>query len=241
MKPSNCGTRPCARLLCVGVYDVGVYDVADVVISNAQLLVWLERCANAMSEHKPELTDLDAATGDADHGNNMARGFNKVQEVLPAQTGKAPKDIFKAISMVLMSSVGGASGPLYGSFFMQGGMAIRNEDGMSLTDLQAFLEKGVAAVKKRGRAEAGEKTMIDALGPAAEAVKASISKGDEVSAVLAAMVEAARAGMEHTISLKATKGRASYQGEKSIGHQDPGATSSYYLLRALQEIVQETP
>jgi dihydroxyacetone kinase-like protein len=206
-------------------------------ISNEQLLTWLARCAEAMNEHKQELTDLDAATGDADHGNNMARGFNKVQEVLPAQADKPPKDMFKAISMVLMSSVGGASGPLYGSFFMQGGMAVSSEDGMSLTDLQAFLEKGVAAVKKRGRSEAGEKTMIDALEPAAEAVKAALAKGGDVRSVLAAMVEATKAGMTHTTNLKATKGRASYQGEKSIGHQDPGATSSYYLLLALQETV----
>jgi len=211
--------------------------VADAVISNAQLLAWLERCAEAMIEHKQELTDLDAATGDADHGNNMARGFTKVQEVLPAQADKTPKDMFKAISMMLMSSVGGASGPLYGSFFMQGGMAVTSEDGMSLADLHAFLEKGVAAVKKRGRSEAGEKTMIDALEPAVEAVKAAAAKGDDVSGVLAAMVAATKAGMEHTIELKATKGRASYQGEKSIGHQDPGATSSYYLLLALQETV----
>ena len=211
--------------------------MAETVISNEQLLAWLEGCAEAMNEHKQELTDLDAATGDADHGNNMARGFNKVQEVLPAQTDKTPKDMFKAISMVLMSSVGGASGPLYGSFFMQGGMAVNSEDGMSLADLQVFLEKGVAAVKKRGRSEAGEKTMIDALEPAAEAVKAALVKGADVSSVLAAMVEATKAGMQHTTDLKATKGRASYQGDKSIGHQDPGATSSYYLLRALQETV----
>lgn len=211
--------------------------MAEVVISNDQLLVWLERCADAMLEHKQELTDLDAATGDADHGNNMARGFGKVKEVLPAQTDKAPQDLFKAISMVLMSSVGGASGPLYGSFFMQGGMAVANEDGMSLADLQVFLEKGVAAVKKRGRSEAGEKTMIDALEPAAEAVKTALAKGADVSGVLTAMTDAAHAGMKHTTDLKATKGRASYQGEKSIGHQDPGATSSYYLLRALQDTV----
>jgi dihydroxyacetone kinase-like protein len=211
--------------------------MAAVVISNDQLLAWLERCAQVITENKQQLTDLDAATGDADHGNNMVRGFTKVHEVLPDQAGKAPKDMFKAISMVLMSSVGGASGPLYGSFFMQGGMAVASEDGMSLTDLQAFLEKGVAAVKKRGRSEVGEKTMIDALEPAAEAVKAALAKSDDVSTVLAAMVDATQAGMKHTTDLKATKGRASYQGEKSIGHQDPGATSSYYLLRALQETV----
>lgn len=214
--------------------------MAEVVISNDQLLAWLERCADVMVESKQELTDLDAATGDADHGNNMARGFGKVKDVLPTQVGKAPKELFKAISMVLMSSVGGASGPLYGSFFMQGGMSVASEDGMSLADLQAFLEKGVAAVKKRGRSEAGEKTMIDALEPAAEAVQAALAKGADVSNVLTAMTAAAHAGMTHTTDLKATKGRASYQGEKSIGHQDPGATSSYYLLRALQDTVQET-
>ncbi|MEM6429288.1 MAG: dihydroxyacetone kinase subunit DhaL [Deinococcota bacterium] len=206
-------------------------------INNDQVLAWLSACAEAMTEHKQELTDLDAATGDADHGNNMARGFDKVQGSLEGHAGKPAGDVLKAVAMTLMSSVGGASGPLYGSYFMKAAAAVQGPDGISTDELADMLRAGVDAVKQRGRAETGEKTMIDALEPAAAAAKQAVSDGKDVLAVLEDIVTAAKAGMEYTVELKATKGRASYQGEKSIGHQDPGATSSYYMLHALYDIM----
>ena len=206
-------------------------------INNDQVLAWLAACAEAMTDHKQELTDLDAATGDADHGNNMVRGFDKVQTSLEDQAGKPAGEVLKAVAMMLMSSVGGASGPLYGSYFMQAATTVSSEDGMSVTELAAFLEAGVNAVKRRGRAEAGEKTMIDALEPAASAAKQAASEGKDVLAALEDVVTAAKTGMVRTTDLKATKGRASYQGDKSIGHQDPGATSSYYILQALYDVM----
>ncbi|MEM7736579.1 MAG: dihydroxyacetone kinase subunit DhaL [Deinococcota bacterium] len=206
-------------------------------INNDQVLAWLSACAEAMTEHKQELTDLDAATGDADHGNNMARGFDKVQSSLEGHAGKSAGDVLKAVAMTLMSSVGGASGPLYGSYFMEASKIIQSSDGITTSELADMLRAGVDAVKRRGRAETGEKTMIDALEPAATAAKQASSEDKDVLAILKDVVAAAKTGMEHTTELKATKGRASYQGDKSIGHQDPGATSSYYMLQALYDVM----
>ena len=178
------------------------------------------------------LIELDAAIGDADHGANMDRGF---QAVLKKLTEVADKDIgaiFKAVGMALVSTVGGAGGPLYGTFFLQAGASTAGKTELGLSDWTAALEAAVNGVILRGKGLPGDKTMLDALLPAVESLKKSAGSGEGFAPALQASAEAARQGMLATIPLVARKGRASYLGERSAGHQDPGATSSYLLLKA---------
>jgi phosphoenolpyruvate---glycerone phosphotransferase subunit DhaL len=206
-------------------------------VTQAQVVRWLEKLAEVYAENKQFLTQLDSDIGDADHGINMDRGFRKVAEKLPSVADKDISTVLKTTGMTLMSTVGGASGPLYGTFFMRGATAA---DGMAELDsagLTAVLEAGVEGLVKRGRAVLGDKTMIDAWLPAIEAMKTAAAEGRETVDVLAAAVDAAEQGVQDTIPLQARKGRASYLGERSIGHQDPGATSSWLMLRALLEVI----
>jgi dihydroxyacetone kinase-like protein len=185
-----------------------------------------------IAENREYLIELDAAIGDADHGANMDRGF---QAVLKKLTEVADKDIgaiFKAVGMALVSTVGGAGGPLYGTFFLQAGASTAGKTELILSDWTAALESAVNGVILRGKASPGDKTMLDALLPAVESLKKSVGSGEGFVNALQASAEAARQGMLATIPLVARKGRASYLGERSAGHQDPGATSSYLLLKA---------
>lgn len=198
----------------------------------ACVLAWLERSAEVLREQRAYLTDLDAAIGDADHGTNMDRGFTAIMQKLP---GVAEADIgalLKTVGTTLVSTVGGASGPLYGTAFLRAGMALAGKEKLQPADVLAGLEAALEGIQARGRAQRGEKTMLDALGPALEALKAALDGGQPLDAALAAAAEAAETGAKATIPLLATKGRASYLGERSIGHQDPGATSIALLLRA---------
>jgi phosphoenolpyruvate---glycerone phosphotransferase subunit DhaL len=201
--------------------DIAVGEVAD----------WLRAFAADVHEAKDDLTALDSAIGDADHGINMDRGMRAVVERLD---GGVPDDVaglMKAVGMTLVSKVGGAGGPLYGTFFLQFGQAAG--DGASLTPdgwATAF-EAGTAGVRSRGKAEPQDKTMVDALQPAAEAVRAALGEGASFADALARGADAAEEGARATIPLVARKGRASYLGERSAGHQDPGATSSALLVR----------
>ena len=198
----------------------------------ACVLAWLERSAEVLREQRAYLTDLDAAIGDADHGTNMDRGFTAIMQKLP---GVAEADIgalLKTVGTTLVSTVGGASGPLYGTAFLRAGMALAGKEKLQPADVLAGLEADLEGIQARGRAQRGEKTMLDALGPALEALKAALDGGQPLDAALAAAAEAAETGAKATIPLLATKGRASYLGERSIGHQDPGATSIALLLRA---------
>jgi dihydroxyacetone kinase-like protein len=196
-------------------------------VTSGQVRDWISRFADEMAAHRAELTQLDTAIGDGDHGTNMDRGMRKAVERLE---GVGDGDIgasLKAVGMALVSSVGGAAGPLYGTLFMQMGSATT---GRAELDLQGFadaLDAGVQGVRARGKAEPGDKTMVDALVPALEALR---DGGD-----LNAAADAAEEGMKATIPLVARKGRASYLGPRSEGHQDPGATSSYLLLRSAAE------
>jgi len=202
-------------------------------VTKEQIVRWLESTAAVLAANKSYLTDLDSAIGDADHGTNMDRGFTKVMEKLPTVADKDIGNILKTVGMTLISSVGGASGPLYGTFYMRGGMAADAKEELDGDDLVNVLQGAVDGIIQRGRAQPGDKTMVDALLPALAALKQAVADGQDVRAGMAAAVAAAEQGMKDTIPLQARKGRASYLGERSIGHQDPGATSSYLILNAL--------
>ncbi|MCG3206993.1 MAG: PEP-dependent dihydroxyacetone kinase, ADP-binding subunit DhaL [Anaerolineae bacterium] len=206
-------------------------------VSKEQIVKWLENLAVVLAENKDYLTQLDSPIGDADHGINMSRGFNKVVEKLPTVADKDIGSILKTTGMALISSVGGASGPLYGTFFMRSGTALNAKEELSSDDLYQMFQAGVDGILQRGRAELGDKTMYDAWQPALDAFKAASQTNTDPAVPLAAAVKAAEQGMKDTIPLRARKGRASYLGERSIGHQDPGATSSYLLLKTLLDTV----
>jgi dihydroxyacetone kinase-like protein len=207
------------------------------MVTKDQIVKWLENSAAVLNENKDYLTQLDSAIGDADHGTNMARGFKKVMEKLPSVADKDIGNILKTTGMTLISSVGGASGPLYGTFFMRSGMAMAAKEELSDEDLLQLLEAGVEGIVQRGRAQLEDKTMIDAWYPALDALRQAIADGKDTVEVLEAGVNGAEQGMKATIPLQAKKGRASYLGERSIGHQDPGATSSYLMLKTLLETI----
>ena len=206
-------------------------------INKTQLISWLNKLNAVYTDKKEYLTELDAAIGDADHGINMNRGFSKVIEKLPAVESKDIGTILKTVGMTLMSSVGGASGPLYGTFWMKGGMVLANKEEINSEDFYKFIEAGVGGILLRGRPNLGDKTMYDLWAPVLEKTKECADNGDDVSAIVDTILPVAEKALADTIPLQAKKGRASYLGERSIGHQDPGATSSFYMLETLKEIL----
>jgi dihydroxyacetone kinase-like protein len=187
--------------------------------------------ASAMEEHRRHLTKLDSEIGDGDHGNNMHRGFQAALERLEGADPASPADALKAVSMALVSKVGGAAGPLYGTAFLRASTALQDKDEVSPADAAEAIEAALGGIKQRGKAEVGDKTIVDALQPAAEAAKEAAPEGS-VADVIRAAADAAREGAESTVPLTARKGRASYLGARAEGHQDPGATSTYFLLDA---------
>jgi dihydroxyacetone kinase-like protein len=206
-----------------------------VAITHAAIEDWMKRFAAEVAENRAYLSRLDGDIGDGDHGTNMDRGMKKVLERLQATDGDDIGASLKAVGMALVSSVGGAAGPLYGTLFMQMGQAAAGKSELDVAGFTEALDAGVQGVIKRGKAERGDKTMLDALGPALDALKQE--DGDDVAAALGRAADAAREGMEATVPLVARKGRASYLGERSAGHQDPGATSSHLLLKTAAEAV----
>jgi dihydroxyacetone kinase-like protein len=194
---------------------------------------WLKRFAAEVAENRSYLTKLDGAIGDGDHGTNMDRGMKKALERLDAADGDDIGASLKTVGMALVSSVGGAAGPLYGTLFLQMGQATAGKTELDVADFTEALDAGVQGVIKRGKAEPGDKTMLDALNPALDALRSA--GGDDVAGALAQAADAAREGMEATVPMVARKGRASYLGERSAGHQDPGATSSHLLLKTAAE------
>jgi dihydroxyacetone kinase-like protein len=201
------------------------------------ILRWLELSEHTMEENKDHLTQLDAAIGDADHGINMARGFRRVLEKIPTFREQDVGGILKNTGMALISSVGGASGPLYGTFFLRAGYAAAGKSELSATDLADLLKAGLAGLIERGRTQVGDKTIVDALSPGVHAYCEAVQGGKSVVEALELAVKASEEGVEATVSMQARKGRASYLGERSIGCQDPGATSSHLILRSLLEAV----
>lgn len=200
---------------------------------------WLRLSAAVIAENRMALIELDRAIGDGDHGENMDRGFSAILEKLDAEPPATPGAAFKLAAMTLMSKVGGAAGPLYGTAFLRAGTAVGDAtelDGSILAEALAAARDGVVA---RGKAEVGEKTMIDAWTPAVDAAAAAVASGAEPMAVLEAAATAAEAGALSTDPLIAHKGRASYLGERAIGHRDPGAASSALILRAAVHAAQD--
>ena len=197
----------------------------------------IEKIAEKIRENKDFLTELDREIGDADHGVNMARGFSAVEEKLP----KDETDIgvmLKKTGMTLLSTVGGASGPLYGTAYMEAGKVAAGKTEITAEDFGAMLAAAIAGIQKRGKAERGEKTMLDSLLPAYDAYMAKVSEGADIVAALDAACEEAEKGIEFTKTIRATKGRASYLGDRSIGHQDPGATSATLTLETIRDFLK---
>jgi phosphoenolpyruvate---glycerone phosphotransferase subunit DhaL len=201
-----------------------------------QVRDWIRRFTAAIAEHRVELVALDTAIGDGDHGTNMDRGMKKALEKLDSQEGADIGALLKGVAMTLISSVGGAAGPLYGTLFLQMGTSAAGKEELDLAGWTAALEAGIKGVQSRGKAQPGDKTMIDALLPALEALQ---SADGDAGAALAKAADAAEEGMKATIPMEARKGRASYLGPRSVGHQDPGATSSYLLMRSAAEALSE--
>jgi dihydroxyacetone kinase-like protein len=204
-----------------------VADGVDV----SDLEAWIREYARTIAAHREELTALDSAIGDADHGTNMDRGMSAAVAALGAAPPADPAALLRQVGMTLVSKVGGASGPLYGTFFLRMAGAL----GTGPADAETFaraLRAGLDGVVARGKAEPGDKTMLDALVPACDALDAALTTGERLGPALEAAAEAARKGRDATIPLVARKGRASYLGERSAGHQDPGATSTALLLDA---------
>ncbi|MCW5977103.1 MAG: dihydroxyacetone kinase subunit L [Bryobacteraceae bacterium] len=201
-------------------------------VGREEVAAWLEALAAAYEENRGWLTQLDSAIGDADHGANMDRGFRAVRAELARATGHDIAALLKQTAAILIKTVGGASGPLYGTFFLRAGAACAGKTALEPDDVARAFEAGVEGVRQRGKAEVGDKTMVDALAPALIAMREALAKGGDLGAALAAAAAAAESGMRSTVPLQARKGRASYLGPRSVGHQDPGATSAWLLLRA---------
>ena len=190
---------------------------------------WMTTIAESVKDRRDYLTQLDAAIGDGDHGTNMERGMRKAVEKVDGTDGDDIGGLLKAVGMALVSSVGGAAGPLYGTLFLQMGTASAGREELDLAGWTAALESGVQGLQARGKAEPGDKTMVDALVPALEALRGAADDG-ELADALRRSADAAEEGMRATIPLEARRGRASYLGPRSVGHQDPGATSAQLLL-----------
>ncbi|MBV9257301.1 MAG: dihydroxyacetone kinase subunit L [Ktedonobacteraceae bacterium] len=205
-------------------------------MTDEDILRWLERIADVLHENATYLTQLDSAIGDADHGSNMDRGFQAIRAKFPTMASMDIANRLKTAGTTLVSTVGGASGPLYGTAFLRASAVVANKQELTSADVVAMLEAFLNGIVARGKAHVGEKTMVDALEPALIAAKQALDEGSSLAEITAQASSAAEEGMKATIPLLATKGRASYLGERSIGHQDPGATSSWLILRSLAEI-----
>jgi dihydroxyacetone kinase-like protein len=204
-----------------------------VAVTTADVLRFVQTYAASVAAQKQALTRLDAAIGDADHGENLDRGFRAALERLPDADGSTPADVLKAVAQALISKVGGAAGPLYGTAFLRAATILGDRAELEPADVVAALDAALGGLRQRGRADVGDKTMIDVWAPAVDAARAALEAGGDVEAVLRAAEQRAARGVEETVPLVARKGRASYLGERSAGHADPGATSSHLLFRAL--------
>jgi phosphoenolpyruvate---glycerone phosphotransferase subunit DhaL len=195
---------------------------------------WISGAGDLVERQAIRLTELDSAIGDGDHGTNMLRGFSAVRRKLEVTVTEDLGSLFRLVGMTLVSTIGGASGPLYGGFFLEMAKVTAGKARLGKDEVSAALAAGLNDIKRRGKAEVGDKTMVDSLSPAV----AAFESVNELCAAYRAAADAAQSGAEGTIPLQARKGRASYLGQRSIGHQDPGATSSWLLLEALASVCQ---
>ncbi len=203
------------------------------------LLKILDNLSKNILENKEFLTDLDRAIGDSDHGINMSKGFNAVNEKLEGMRGKDWGHILKNTAMTLISTVGGASGPLYGTAFLRAGTIVDGKMDVEHEDIINMFEQAIEGIKMRGKSDKGDKTILDSLIPAYDALKLAYEEGENSKAAFQKAEEAALEGVEYTKTIIAKKGRASYLGERSIGHQDPGATSTYIMIKSIAEVLEE--
>ena len=208
--------------------------------TTADLVEAVRRFSAVVSEQRQYLIDLDAAIGDADHGENMARGLQAAVTQLEGESPDSPSAVLKSVATTLMRKVGGASGPLYGTAFLRASTAVAGKEELAPEDLVAALRAARDGIVARGKAQPGDKTMIDAWTPAVDAAEQALESGGDASAVLRAAADAADRGVQATIPLVARKGRASYLGERSAGHQDPGATSTALLLGVLAAVAEQS-
>ena len=205
------------------------------------ITTWMDESAISIRAERDHLVQLDSAIGDGDHGTNLTRGFNAVVEALGTEDGLPPGRQLVLAGRTLVSAVGGASGPLWGSALRRAGRALGEEPDFGPAQLVAALEAGLAAIVDLGQASPGDKTMVDALAPAVAALREGIAAGRPLPEAVRGAAAAAEAGREATIPMQARRGRASYLGERSIGHQDPGATSAALILRALERTIAREP
>ena len=206
-------------------------------MNTAQVITILQKIGSKIQEEKDYLTQLDNIIGDGDHGINLARGFTEVEGKLFDLKDKMPGEVLKNVGMILVSKVGGASGPLYGTGFMKAGMFLKEKETINMRDFIDAYKAAIEGIQIRGKSTRGEKTMLDAMIPAIEAMEESFSKENNVKVALKEGVRAAYEGVEFTKTIIATKGRASYLGERSLGHQDPGATSFCMILEVIAKEV----
>jgi dihydroxyacetone kinase-like protein len=211
--------------------------LTEATVQSDTIAAWMAEIGAAVRAQRDQLTQLDAAIGDGDHGTNMVRGFDAVERALAGRGEDAPGQVLVTSGKTLVSTVGGASGPLWGSALRRAGRSLGDAPEIDGAQLAGALEAALAAIKDLGAAEVGDKTIVDALEPAVAALRTALAAGEPLARALEAAATAAEEGAQDTVPLQARKGRASYLGERSIGHQDPGATSTALIMRALVRAV----
>ena len=205
-------------------------------VSTQDVLRWLSALQKVFAENRQPLTDLDSAVGDGDFGISLDRGFTAVQAELTAHPPADLRAVFQSVATVLIKTMGGSSGPLLGTFFLRAGATCADKSELGPADVVALFEAGVDGLQQRGKAAAGDKTMLDALLPAVNAMRGALEAGSGLAEILERGAAAAEEGMRATIAMEARKGRGSYLGPRSVGHQDPGATASFLLLKAAADV-----
>lgn len=207
------------------------------MIDKTMFLEIINKIADNIILNKDLLNELDMAIGDSDHGSNMARGFSEVKKKLETLKDSDYQTILKSIAMTLISTVGGASGPLYGTAFLKASSAVGDREILDCNDIIKIYEAVIEGIKQRGKSDKGDKTMLDSIIPAYEAFKSSVESGEDLKEASKQAEQAAFEGVEYTKTIKALKGRASFLGDRSIGHQDPGATSSHIIIKIIADVV----
>jgi dihydroxyacetone kinase-like protein len=205
-------------------------------VSKQDVLRWLEASQKVFAENRQQLTDLDSAIGDGDFGISLDRGFTAVQAELAAKPPADLRAVFQSVATILIKTMGGTAGPLLGTFFLRAGAACADKSELAPADVVALFQAGVDGIQQRGKAALGDKTMMDAWLPAVHAMRGAVDAGSSLAEILKQGAAAAEAGMQATTTMQARKGRGSYLGERSVGHQDPGATATYLLLKAAAEV-----
>jgi dihydroxyacetone kinase-like protein len=208
----------------------------NMAVSREEVLRWLEASQKVFAENRQQLTDLDSAVGDGDFGISLDRGFTAVQAELSAHPPADLRSVFQNVATVLIRTMGGTSGPLLGTFFLRAGAACAGKSELAPADVVALFQAGVDGMQQRGKAALGDKTMMDAWLPAVDAMRSALERGGGLTEVLDRGTAAAEAGAEATKSLSARKGRASYLGDRSVGHPDPGAIAAHLMLKTAADV-----